>query len=769
MKSFRSLCTWLRISLVAAAAVALLYITVAAQSSGVIVTHVSLNERSNNGGLDLNVFFTVVDTNGRPLTGVDVDAATIEVLGGQGEPTEAAVQKPNTPINVALLLDASGSMAQLIGDVREAAKSSLQNAPPNANFGVFKFNEVVLDQEFRPIQPFTNDRNLVASAIDAVQSDPNGPTCLYNALSKAIEVLEEQRRSPEERSAIIVFTDGRDERANGAACSQLGFDDIVYRAGRNALARTAIHTIGLCEDERCSNINRNELQRLAGDTLGFSAIGGQTNLSSLFQEIMDGLNSQWLARASVCTGPGAIEAVLKAQIRDAAFPPAAFIFNSAQDCRQAPTPPDVNISSVRYDPSAYNLDAPTPGGDLYRVTLSIVSPEQLQRVIVSVWDVAGGTQVVQDKFYDTFTSGLPIEIETLGLIAGREYRIQVYAEDTDGFLIRKPQPESSSSSPPTTLLATHEFKYEPPQKAPPQPVQFTIEPPDQPDWQNNKLMLNLNIAEAERVATYAGFISDGNGSKIAEIPLTSFTSEEIVLDLPPQMWQSRNCSLRFTFTFELTAVEGPVSRLTSDEFRPCRPPLVQRMMIWTRNNPWTLASIIGFLVSCLIVWFIFRYWSQRRKPPEAPTPHEYTVVATGGLGVEGGATPPKKAGAAAPVEPGKYRLRLKITHSPQQPAENETVLNQFPCVIGRDEFISHFELLNRGSEHFLNMGVDEKISRRHIEITVRNGMFYLTDLKSRNGTFVESRKLEPHKPTTLSGFTAIQLGRRTSLELEPLP
>ncbi|MEZ4713876.1 MAG: VWA domain-containing protein [Caldilineaceae bacterium] len=181
----------------------------AAQSSSVIVTHVSLNELAENSEADLNIFFTVIDPNGRPLIGVDVDAATIEVLGGQGEPTEAQVLKPNTPINVALLLDASGSMAPLIGDVREAAKSSLQNAPPNANFAVFKFSEVKLDEEFRPIQPFTNDRNLVASAIDAVQSDPNGPTCLYNALAQAIQVLEQQQRGPEERSAIIVFTDGK--------------------------------------------------------------------------------------------------------------------------------------------------------------------------------------------------------------------------------------------------------------------------------------------------------------------------------------------------------------------------------------------------------------------------------------------------------------------------------------------------------------------------------------------------------------------------------
>ncbi|MEZ4713878.1 MAG: hypothetical protein R3A44_42230 [Caldilineaceae bacterium] len=75
-----------------------------------------------------------------------------------------------------------------------------------------------------------------------------------------------------------------------------------------------------------------------------------------------------------------------------------------------------------------------------------------------------------------------------------EYRIQVYAEDKGGFLIFKPQAEASTTNPPSTLLASHEFKYEPPQKALPQPVEFAIEPPNQPDWQNEKLTLNLKVA-----------------------------------------------------------------------------------------------------------------------------------------------------------------------------------------------------------------------------------------------------------------------------------
>ncbi|MEZ4713879.1 MAG: FHA domain-containing protein [Caldilineaceae bacterium] len=172
-----------------------------------------------------------------------------------------------------------------------------------------------------------------------------------------------------------------------------------------------------------------------------------------------------------------------------------------------------------------------------------------------------------------------------------------------------------------------------------------------------------------------------------------------------------------------------------------------RMMIWTRKNPWTLATAIGFLVSCLIVWFVFRFWSKRRLPPEVPTPHEYTVVATSLPAEERRRRAIQKSGPIRPEPESNYRLRLKITESPQQPAANETVLNQFPCVIGRDEFMEHFELSNRGSKHFLNVAGDEKVSRGHIEITVRSGSkFYLTDLDSRNGTYMKAANWSRSNP-----------------------
>lgn len=62
--------------------------------------------------------------------------------------------------------------------------------------------------------------------------------------------------------------------------------------------------------------------------------------------------------------------------------------------------------------------------------------------------------------------------------------------------------------------------------------------------------------------------------------------------------------------------------------------------------------------------------------------------------------------------------------------------------IGRDPaFSDHAE----GFAKFL------KISKRHAEITSIDGAFFLTDLDSTNGTFVDGRRLKPREPVELLG------------------
>jgi pSer/pThr/pTyr-binding forkhead associated (FHA) protein len=50
------------------------------------------------------------------------------------------------------------------------------------------------------------------------------------------------------------------------------------------------------------------------------------------------------------------------------------------------------------------------------------------------------------------------------------------------------------------------------------------------------------------------------------------------------------------------------------------------------------------------------------------------------------------------------------------------------------------------------------VSRVHARIHLENNKLYLTDLSSRNGTFVCGRSLEPHHPRVILPETSITLG-----------
>ena len=53
---------------------------------------------------------------------------------------------------------------------------------------------------------------------------------------------------------------------------------------------------------------------------------------------------------------------------------------------------------------------------------------------------------------------------------------------------------------------------------------------------------------------------------------------------------------------------------------------------------------------------------------------------------------------------------------------------------------------------------DEKVSKRHLRISAQEGQFYIEDLNSLNGTFLDQRKLQPFTPTPLGYGALVRLG-----------
>ena len=106
---------------------------------------------------------------------------------------------------MALVFDTSGSLRQAdLDKARELTLGVLAALPAGSEAAVFSF-----DDQSRVVLPRTSDPEAVRSAVDNLQS-AGRYTALYDALYDASRYL---RDAPGRRRAILLVTDGRDERS----------------------------------------------------------------------------------------------------------------------------------------------------------------------------------------------------------------------------------------------------------------------------------------------------------------------------------------------------------------------------------------------------------------------------------------------------------------------------------------------------------------------------------------------------------------------------
>jgi pSer/pThr/pTyr-binding forkhead associated (FHA) protein len=99
------------------------------------------------------------------------------------------------------------------------------------------------------------------------------------------------------------------------------------------------------------------------------------------------------------------------------------------------------------------------------------------------------------------------------------------------------------------------------------------------------------------------------------------------------------------------------------------------------------------------------------------------------------------------------RLRLRVVQA--SGATLDKIVDSFPFTVGRE-----------GND--LNIGGDQRISRKHTRISWEDNSFFVTDLGGVNGTILGNQKLPPNTPTPLGKNKIVRLTSQTHLEVEPL-
>lgn len=195
------------------------------------------------------------------------------------------------PLDVIILIDASGSMGSSLGLVQAAAVRFAQALGPGARASV-----MAIAGGLRILQPFTDDKAAVVTAIR--QTRPAGQTPFYASIYSALRELDNERNRYEtpRRQAMVVLSDGRD------TASGFGFDDLIDSIRRRSvpiytIAPRPTKTIMAQREWTFGETTREqdfELRRLTAETGGrafFPVVLHE--LAGVYQEIASELAHQY--------------------------------------------------------------------------------------------------------------------------------------------------------------------------------------------------------------------------------------------------------------------------------------------------------------------------------------------------------------------------------------------------------------------------------------------------------------------------------------------
>jgi Ca-activated chloride channel homolog len=253
-------------------------------------------------GTDLvNLTFTAVDRNNRVISNIGQEEVTV-LEDGRPQPLFTFKRETTLPINIAILMDLSGSQEYTFPQEKSAAGEFLRSIlrPGKDSAAILTFQDDV-----DLVQGLTSRVDTLNRAFDEIQyarrfsaaSTRRQATALYDAIYiTADEVLSRDtgRSAVSDdsitRRAVILLTDGVDN------ASSRKIDEAIDRAWR---AGVVIYAIGIGDRFRFEGVREDILRRLSEETGGRAYFPhGPDELLDNFRQVESELRSQYLVAYS---------------------------------------------------------------------------------------------------------------------------------------------------------------------------------------------------------------------------------------------------------------------------------------------------------------------------------------------------------------------------------------------------------------------------------------------------------------------------------------
>ena len=230
----------------------------------------------------VSILASVTDAKGEPVIGLDQSAFQ---LSEQGVAQKIVRFEPQTnrPLDLALMLDASGSAAIELKIEREAAAHFIEEVVrPDDRLSVFSFAADVVQ-----LSNFSADLKQLDSAVRRVDTSPDMGTSLYDAVVLGSQAV--RRQGAERRRALVIITDA------GETTSVSKFEDARRAAIASNILLYTVVVRPMKSDAGWNTAGEHAISTIT-DSIG-GALYYPTNLSELgaiFDRINQELRTQYL-------------------------------------------------------------------------------------------------------------------------------------------------------------------------------------------------------------------------------------------------------------------------------------------------------------------------------------------------------------------------------------------------------------------------------------------------------------------------------------------
>ena len=692
------------------------------------------------GGIPSSIYYILVDENGRPLTDVSIEESSVSVtLDGvpQGSVTSAI---PNTPLFVAMTLDVSTSMQAYQEEMVTAVIQAINSAPDTARFGLLTF-----DHETQLPERFLADRHLLRDTLRGIAIPEERYTCLYDAVNEATKSLAPIiAESPAIRRAVILFTDGANKPAPNTPCLYNTSEDVSQIIQFAQEKQLAIYTISFGREADISL-----LETLARETGGI-AFTGEGSMEQKFSEVMRSLNNQRVAHTTLFPEmAGEHTLTLNVRVTGETQETEAIDAGSLVIETVASPIPVAMLALVEHD---YE-----PARQQIAVTMEAKNAAAIDCLALKLRDMetmeaVGNRQICKPEEGRTthILENLP------PLVDGRSYRLEI---DTQQEIC--PTEDSTDENSPCLRPFTVRLNT----------IPFNFEVHPQPEMGQLQVTLReLDTQTFPWVGYRVTILQDGGAVETFEDVLNDPTAPFIV-PFYPETTAKGNSEAAYDIQITLSHTNAGDEITQGEITQKVTVPLRQQPGIFARlgnglNRRPLLSTTILFLLIGLPLLYFGRGWLERQLPGtryllsrgvdgRSQTPIKpitempevgWTLSAPQPNPLSQPAVPPQTA-ASPPT--------LRILQAPEETANRDIgdiiSVEPLPFRIGREGC-------------HLTIG-DDRTSRTHAAIQRIGHQYFITDMGSTNGTFLndEPDSLAPNMRWPLSHGDHIRLG--TTIEL----